>query len=137
MFEDELDEARFEANAGTLTLILLEMLREKDSFSLREYNDTVKRIFSDEIDQNGDYYAFLVHLCGKDSYTVGSDKTEDETFLEAIIQDFAGKEENGEFAGMKFRIIFPEDEAYEIDMGNGRSVTDFVIERVKNGEQKS
>ncbi|MGN0379119.1 MAG: hypothetical protein ACI4EU_05985 [Butyrivibrio sp.] len=137
VFEDELDEARFEANARTLTLILLEMLRGKDSFSLREYNDTVKRIFSDEIDQNGDYYAFLVHLCGKDSYTVGSDKTEDETFLEAIIQDFAGKEENGEFAGMKFRIIFPEDEAYEIDMGNGRSVTDFVIERIKNGEQKS
>lgn len=131
VFEDEIENARFEANARTLMLVLLEMLRKKKAFHLREYNLAVKEIFSDEINKNGDYYAFLVHLCGKKRYVAGSDETEDETFLEEIMNELVS--ENGgsrNLAGIEFTITFPEGEAEEIDMGKGRSITDFVIERV-------
>ena len=67
-FEDELADIRFKNNSETLFLILLRLLSEKKEISLTDYNDKVREILGDNVFTNGDYYAFLVHLCGKKHY---------------------------------------------------------------------
>lgn len=65
VFEDELDERRFNRNTRTLFLILLRLLKEKKTVMFTEYNERVRNILSDKALENGDYYTFLIHLCEK------------------------------------------------------------------------
>lgn len=131
VFEDELDEKRFVGNVRTLLLVLFGMVEERGEFSLREYNARVGEIFGGEIFKNGDYYAFLVHLCGKTEYRPGAgDGGDEETFLDAIIRGLMGEESFARYAGLHFILELANGDEDEIALGSGCSVTDFVIRKV-------
>ncbi len=130
VFEDELAEERFAANVRTLLLILFDMLTKKGKISLREYNQRIEEIFGAEVFANGDYYAFLVHLCGKKEYSPGTAEADGETFLDGIIRGFMGEESFARYAGLRFTLELGGGEDNEIDLGNGRTVTDFAIKKV-------
>lgn len=130
VFEDELAEERFAGNVRVLLLVLFDMLTAKGVLSLREYNKRIEDIFGAEVFANGDYYAFLVHLCGKKEYALGTAETDGETFLDGIIRGFMGEENFARYAGMRFMLEFGGGKEDEIKLGNGCSVTNFVIKKV-------
>lgn len=130
IFQDELDEQRFVNNARTLMLILLEMLERRGCFRLKEYNEVIQKIFSKEIFRNGDYYTFLVHLCGKTDYFLKTGENMEQTFLDEIIAGFMEEEAFIKYGGMHFLLELADGSENEIAIGDFASVTDFVIRRV-------
>ena len=130
VFEDELAEERFAGNVRVLLLILFDMLMSKNELSLREYNARIEEIFGSEVFANGDYYAFLVHLCGKREYMPQTAAAEDETFLDGIIRGFMGEERFARYAGLHFVLELCGGDEDEIQLGNGCAVTNFVIKKV-------
>lgn len=130
VFDDELDEERFERNAGALMYVLLEMLANRNSFTLLEYNEAVMNIFGKEIFRNGDYYAFLVHLCGKKDYFMQAGENTGETFLDEIIAGLMDREEFLKYNGMHFVLELADGCEREIVPDTGMSVTDFTVKRI-------
>ncbi|MCM1309361.1 MAG: hypothetical protein NC223_12240, partial [Butyrivibrio sp.] len=130
IFEDELAKQRFAGNVRVLLRILLDMLSSQKELSLREYNERLKEIFGGEIFANGDYYTFLVHLCGKKEYFLRRSENEGETFLDGIIGGFIGEEDFARYEGLRFALELCGGEETEIDLGGGCAVTNFVIRKV-------
>lgn len=130
VFEDELDDERFRRNAGALMHVLLEMLTKNDEFTLGEYNDAVMNIFGSEVFKNGDYYAFLVHLCGKKDYFMQAGENTGETFLDEIIAGLMDREEFLKYSGMHFILELADGNLHEIIPYTGMSITDFTIKRI-------
>ena len=127
IFEDELAEKLFMNNCKTLFLILLQMLSVKEKFTLSEYNEKICTILSDEVYKNGDYYAFLVHLCGKKSYVLNKGEAVSETFLDEGIKIFLEEPEFEPYLGMKFELELAGGETTDIKVGEYATVTDFII----------
>lgn len=130
VFEDELAEARFEDNVRALLLVLFRMLEQKNEFSLGEYNTAAESIFGTELFRNGDYYAFLVHLCGKTEYFPGAGREGGDTFLDGMMKGFMKEEAFIPYVGMGFRLELAGGEEAEIPLGGGCAVTDFTIRKV-------
>ncbi len=130
VFEDELADKRFIGNARTLFLILLEMLDERGEITLREYNERVSSILSTAVFQNGDYYAFLVHLCGKKSYTLIKSDSAEETFLDEGIRTFLEEPAFAKYVGMRFELELAGGTTEELQLGGYAIVTNFVIRRI-------
>ena len=107
VFEDELDERRFNRNTRTLFLILLRLLKEKKTIMFTEYNEQVRNILSDKVLENGDYYTFLIHLCEKKEYVL--------------------EPEFSEFIGMHFYLELAGGEEEEIETSHIANVTNFRI----------
>lgn len=127
VFEDEIVDKRFMDNCRTLFLILLEMLSEKKEFTLGEYNERVSTILTNAVYQNGDYYAFLVHLCGKKYYTLNKGEAASETFLDDGIKEFLEEPAFLPYLGMEFELELAGGETEDISLGEYATVTDFII----------
>ena len=130
VFDDEIDEKRFVENSRTLFHILLQMVKDREEFSLSDYNDRVCDILSANVFKNGDYYAFLVHLCGKKDYFFTESEADRETFLDEIIKEFVTEDKFAEFLGMRFELTLAGGETAELVLNDYATVTDFVIRRV-------
>lgn len=130
VFDDEIDEKRFVENSRTLFHILLQMVKDREEFSLSDYNDRVCDILSANVFKNGDYYAFLVHLCGKKDYFFTESEADRETFLDEIIKEFVTEDKFAEFLGMRFELTLAGGETSELVLNDYATVTDFVIRRV-------
>ena len=130
VFEDELADIRFEGNVRTLMLILLRLLKRRERLTLSEYHREVSRILTSAIEDNGDYYAFLVHLCGKKEYTLTALDAACDTFLDELIKKYMELPEFAEFAGMHFVLELSDGDERELEFGEHATVTDFVIKRV-------
>lgn len=127
VFEDELADERFKNNSETLFLILLRLLKEKKEITLTDYNDRVREILGDKVFTNGDYYAFLVHLCGKKDYLFAEGEATQETFLDEVIKEFVTKDVFAGFVGMRFSLELAGGDAKELWLNEYASVTDFTI----------
>ncbi|MGN0375185.1 MAG: hypothetical protein ACI4EN_06745 [Butyrivibrio sp.] len=130
IFEDELAERRFTANCRTLFVILLELLEDKREISLEDYNKRVESILSTEVFKNGDYYAFLVHLCGKKDYILAKGEDFSETFLDGIIKEFLEEPVFAPYLGMHFELELAGGQPRELELGEYSSVTDFTVRRI-------
>lgn len=130
VFDDDLAEERFKVNARTLFLILLQMIKEHEEVTLADYNNKVRMILSDSVFMNGDYYAFLVHLCGKKDYFFAEGEGDRETFLDEIIKDIVLEERFKEFRGIRFYIELAGGDINELVLNDYATVTNFVIKRV-------
>ena len=126
VFEDELDDERFRRNAGALMHVLLEMLTKNDEFTLGEYNDAVMNIFGSEVFKNGDYYAFLVHLCGKKDYFMQAGENTGETFLDEIIAGLMDREEFLKYSGMHFILELADGRQGNMENRNLEKALDIV-----------
>lgn len=127
VFEDELADIRFKNNSETLFLILLRLLKDKKEIALTDYNDTVRAILGDNVFTNGDYYAFLVHLCGKKDYLFAEGEATQETFLDEVIKEFVSKDVFAPFVGMRFTLELAGGDTKELWLNEYASVTDFTI----------
>ena len=127
VFEDELDERRFNRNTRTLFLILLRLLKEKKTIMFTEYNEQVRNILSDKVLENGDYYTFLIHLCEKKEYVLEQGEASEDTFLDAMIKEYMNEPEFSEFIGMHFYLELAGGEEEEIETSHIANVTNFRI----------
>ena len=127
VFEDELDERRFNRNTRTLFLILLRLLKEKKTVMFTEYNERVRNILSDKVLENGDYYTFLIHLCEKKEYVLEQGEASEDTFLDAMIKEYMNEPEFSEFIGMHFYLELAGGEEEEIETSHIANVTNFRI----------
>ena len=127
VFEDELADIRFRGNSETLFLILLRLLKEKREITLTDYNDKVRTLLGDTVFTNGDYYAFLVHLCGKKDYYFSEGDATQETFLDEVIKEFVTKANFEPFLGMRFTLELAGGDTKELWLNEYASVTDFTI----------
>ena len=104
LYEDELEDERIRRNYATLIKLLLSLLKRRESFDLRTFNEYAAKILGERLFANGDYYSFLVHLGQKKEYTFEADRQSMETFLDEIMHDCAEKEEYAEYLGTHFTI---------------------------------
>lgn len=81
-FPDEAQEKRIQDNYALLLGALLEMVQERNNFTLEEFQEVLIGRFGEEIFKNGDYYSFLVHLCQKKYYDTEEVRKKPETFLD-------------------------------------------------------
>ena len=68
-------------------------MNKSDILTLGEFNNIMSEAYGEEILNNADYYSFFVNLCQKDSYVIGGDNMQSETFLDDILKEgFEGSE---------------------------------------------
>ncbi len=122
VYDDELEDERIRQNYSSLIKLLLSLLKRRESFELRTFNELAVKIFGDALFDNGDYYSFLVHLCQKKEYSFDADKHTMETFLDEIFMECAQKQEYEQYLGMHFTIE-PEEQD-EITPADGFTISD-------------
>lgn len=122
VYDDELEDERIRQNYSSLIKLLLSLLKRRESFELRTFNELAVKIFGDALFDNGDYYSFLVHLCQKKEYSFDADKHTMETFLDEILMECAQKQEYEQYLGMHFTIE-PEEQD-EITPADGFTISD-------------
>lgn len=107
-YDDEIEEERINNNHFYFIRILFEMLINKVSFDLKEYNEEVcKRLGKDAL-KNADYYSYLVHLCQKKEYDMAEIREKPDTFLEGTMK----KMEDNRYRYLAF--LIEEDEKNEV-----------------------
>ena len=68
-------------------------LKKSDIITLGQFADAMKRAYGEQILRNADFFSFFVNLCQKDSYVIGGDNMQSETFLDDILKEgFEGSE---------------------------------------------
>ncbi len=122
VYDDELEDERIRQNYSSLIKILLSLLKRRESFELRTFNELAGKIFGDALFDNGDYYSFLIHLCQKKEYSFDTDKHTMETFLDEIFMECAQKQEYEQYLGIHFTIE-PEGQD-EITPADGFTISD-------------
>lgn len=122
VYDDELEDERIRQNYSSLIKLLLSLLKRRESFELRTFNELAGKIFGDALFDNGDYYSFLVHLCQKKEYSFDTDKHTMETFLDEIFMECAQKQEYEQYLGIHFTIE-PEGQD-EITPADGFTISD-------------
>lgn len=131
IFADEVEEARMNHNFVVFMKELLHKVLLKESFSLKEFTDDLAHKYTDKIYKNGDYYAFLVHLCQKKQYTF-SGKEKQETFLDGIIAEMFTNDDMQSLSDAAFKIIMgSENELSELTL-SGMQITNVIFERLED-----
>lgn len=98
VYEDEIEDERIRHNYIFIMNNLKECINRKcmnksDILTLGEFNNIMSEAYGEEILNNADYYSFFVNLCQKDSYVIGGDNMQSETFLDEILKEgFEGSE---------------------------------------------
>lgn len=98
VYEDEIEDERIRHNYIFIMNNLKECINRKcmnksDILTLGEFNNIMSEAYGEEILNNADYYSFFVNLCQKDSYVIGGDNMQSETFLDDILKEgFEGSE---------------------------------------------
>ena len=122
VFEDEVEEKRIRDNYVFLMDNILSALEVRDTFTLEEFNNAMKKLYSPDIVKNGDYYSFFVNLCQKKEYCIGGDGGNNESFLDEYVKEaFADKEP------VTFSIGFNGDG--KLALFDGCEVSDLVFVR--------
>lgn len=125
IYEDEVEDARIRRNYVLLFTNLLETLKEKESLTLREWQEQLKGQLGEAVLKNADYYSFLVHLTQKKEYRVKEILEHPDTFLEEAVK--VRLEEKPEYFEDAFTLtMLPEE---EIQLADGMFVTNLLIGR--------
>jgi len=109
IYEDEIEDKRINNNFRFFIWSLFEALRERQSFTLEEWNEALKTRLGDELFRNGDYYTFLIHLCQKKDYEVEAFMSKPDTFLEGIMAEVMKEPEFEKYRNYKFKIVMPDE----------------------------
>lgn len=108
-YDDEIEEERIQGNYRAILKTLLDTLRERKHFDLKELNRVLENKYFDDIFRNSDYYSFLVHLCQKREYNLDTIRDKQDTFLEGILADMLKETEDQKYRGMKFAVRLLSD----------------------------
>ncbi len=109
-YEDELLDERIAENFAKLFHELMDQLYKWGKLSLKEYNGILEIKFGEEIYENRDYYAYLVHLAGKKSYDISAMLKKQDTLLEEMVVSHMTPEDKEHFAGMVIDLDFKQED---------------------------
>lgn len=109
-YEDEILDEQIGHNFARLFYELCDQLQKWNHISLKEYNGILEIKFGQEIYENRDYYAFLVHLAGKKQYDVAAMLEKQETMLEEMVVEHLTEEERERIRHVKFHLTFGTEE---------------------------
>lgn len=113
-FDDELEDERISANYYAILRVMLSMLSQAKTFTLKELNEELLVTFFDDIFHNSDYYSFLVHICQKKSYDLAKVAVSQDTFFDSILAKFLAEPENERYRFLSFHLELGSDlENYE------------------------
>ncbi len=85
IYPDEAEEQRIQENYSRILDVFFEILTEKSSFTLEEFQQALVARYGPDILKNGDYYSFLVHLSQKKAYDTQEIRKKPDTFLDNAI----------------------------------------------------
>lgn len=106
VYEDELLDKKIGANFARLFYELADQLSKWNRVTLQEFNGILEIKFGREIYSNRDYYAFLVHLAGKQSYDMAAMMKKQDTLLEEAVIQYMQEDEKERLRDMEFTIAF-------------------------------
>lgn len=109
VYEDEIEDKRITGNFRFFIWSLFEALKERESFTLKEWNEALETRLGEELFRNGDYYTFLIHLCQKKEYEVETFMSKPDTFLEGIMAEIMKEPEFEQYRNYEFKVIMPEE----------------------------
>ena len=125
IYEDEIEDARIQKNYILLFENLMQTLEKRNSITLKEWNEQLKKQLGEHILRNADYYSFLVHFVQKKEYDIKQIIERPDTFLEEAVKVYL--EEHSEYEDVTLTLqMFPEE---ELLLGKTMSVTNVLIER--------
>ena len=118
VFDDEVEEKRIRDNYVFIMDNLYMALKERDTFTLKEFNEVMKKHYSEDIVKNGDYYSFFVNLCQKKHYVIGGENVGNESFLDEYVSETFANADRLEFDieqsdGEKLE-LFPDCEVLDV-----------------------
>ncbi len=126
-YDDELLNESVSMNFAKLFKELLGRLQRWDRVTLKEYGAILEVKFGMDIYRNRDYYAFLTHLAGKDSYSVKEITENSETFLEEMVVSGMTEDELESFQDMAFKIEFGNDLVkMKLDQGSTEEIAEIT-----------
>ena len=125
IYEDEVEDARIQANYVLLFENLLKTLQEKECITLEQWQGQLRIQMGEQIVKNADYFSFLVHLAQKKEYEMKQITEKPDTFLEEAVRVFL--EEHPEYKDLTMKLtMLPEE---ELQVGIHMSVTNLLMER--------
>ncbi len=86
VFDDEVEDYRIRDNYIFLMNNFIQALKQKNRCTLEEFHTAMKKTYGDRIAYNGDYFSFFVNLCQNPFYCIGKEHEENNSFLDAILQ---------------------------------------------------
>lgn len=116
-FEDEIEEERIGENFAFLMENLLDYLGKRESFTLEEWIGFMREKCGERLFFNGDFYSFLLHLCQKRDYVIGTD-AKGESFLDDIMKNYLKYE-----GAYRFEII-PMENPSVLKIGEMAEISD-------------
>lgn len=128
MYEDEILDEKIGMNFAKIFYELLDQLNKWNKLTLKEFNGILEIKFNKEIYANRDLYAFLVHLAGKNYYSMTKMCDKQETLLEELVVKYMSDEDKDKFKDIDFSISFGEE--FDIE-GYNATITDMTFERGK------
>ena len=84
-YDDEILDAKIGKNFYMLFMELSDQIKKWDKINLKQFNGILEIKFGNEIYSNRDYYSFLAHLAGKNSYDIKKMLEKQDTMLEEMV----------------------------------------------------
>ena len=136
-FIDELEDERIKLNYRFIMNNLLAYMNLIDTFTLKEFNQSLSRTYSEDLFKNSDYYSFFVHLCQKKEYSVGGGNMTSESFLDDILFD-----EFNDANHIRFSITMADGDEEILEFNQGFQISNLrftVLEKegIGNGIKES
>lgn len=136
-YDDEILDEKIGKNFYMLFMELSDQIKKWDKINLKQFNGILEIKFGNEIYSNRDYYSFLAHLAGKNSYDMKKMLEKQDTMLEEMVATHMTEEDVTRFGDMSFSIEMHSDEIINLmpgdasgeDAGDYMFVTDMVFER--------
>ena len=128
-YDDELMDERTGKNFAVIFKELLERITRWDKVSLKEFNAILEIKFGEEIFENRDFYAFLVHLAGKKRYDMRKITEKQDTMLEEMIVKYMPDSDKENFKDVVFEVIFNNEEMIKTGKMEDDYITDMEFER--------
>lgn len=127
-YDDEILDEKITNNFAKLFYELCDQIKKWNHVSLKEYNGILEIKFGEEIYNNRDYYAFLVHLAGKQRYDVAKMLEKQDTMLEEMVVSGLSEEEKARISDVVFRISFGTEEVeIKPELTNETEAEPFVV----------
>ncbi|HIU03384.1 MAG TPA: hypothetical protein IAB63_09040 [Candidatus Onthocola gallistercoris] len=126
-YEDEKEEQRIQYNMELLVKAFFDILSGRRKLTLKELHHLLVMRFTDNIERNGDYFAFLTHLSQKDEYDLDMVKDHPDTFLEDRMAAVLRKDKKKDYEGMRILLHFLPEE--KIHLGEHTYMTNIEFER--------
>lgn len=123
IFDDEIEDERIRHNYIFIMNNLIMLLDKENEITLGEFNTFISETYDNAILKNADYYSFFVNFCQKETYRIGGNDMDNDTFLDGILKE---SYEGGDT--VKLELVKQSKDMIKIS--DDLEVSDFLIKKV-------